>query len=90
MLVLVEKLKLEHIDGVARPRSAPKACGHLPAPDTARVRPCARTSACEPHCNISDTKEADGEDVHGQAFDVGNLHGTPVPTIVLLAEPVAV
>src|SRR6516162_1177954 len=56
------KLKLEHIDGVARPRSAPKELGQLPAPAAARVRPCARTSAYEPRYNISDTNEADGED----------------------------
>ena len=27
--------------------------------------------------------------MHGQAFDIGNFHGAPVPTIVLLAERVA-
>src|SRR5215831_12762900 len=53
------KLKLEHIDGVARPKSAPKARGRLPGLGAALVRPCAETSECEPRCSIFGTIEAD-------------------------------
>src|SRR5215831_12274359 len=55
------KLELEHIDGVPRPKSAPKARGRLP--DLARhwcvlVQ---RSSECEPRCSIFGTIEADDE-----------------------------
>ena len=46
------KLELERIDGIARPKSAPKARGRLPGLGAALVRPCAETSEREPRCSI--------------------------------------
>ena len=56
------KLKLERIDGAGRPRPAQEARGRVPSPLAVQVRPCSETSACDPHCSISDTTEARAED----------------------------
>ena len=78
------KLKLEHIDDVARPRSAPKVRGQLPAPRVVLVRPCAETSACAPRCSISGMNVADGEGVVRPAQPRGQ--GSPAGWIRLVSR----
>jgi hypothetical protein len=55
------KLKLEHSDGVARPREGRKARGQISEPHANAVHPFAGLGAFGLHCNIVDTNSADVE-----------------------------
>jgi hypothetical protein len=56
------QIKFERIDGVILRGTVWQLCCHLPELLAEPVHPCSATSACELHCNISDTIRAGGED----------------------------
>src|SRR5437868_1615889 len=60
------QIKFECIDGVILRGTVSQLCCQLPGLLAEPVHPCSATSACELHCNISDTIRAGGEDAARQ------------------------